>query len=69
VAAVVTLVLQQGATARYATALSVNAATITLRQFNGVVPTVRANKIDVQSITIYNVNGTINAISQVATFG
>jgi hypothetical protein len=69
VASVVTLVLQQGATARYATALSINGTTTTLRQFNGAIPTVRANKTDLQSITIYNVAGTVVATSQVSTFG
>jgi hypothetical protein len=69
VAGVVTLVLQQGSTARYATALSINGTTTLLKQYNGSVPTVRANKTDIQSITIYNVNGTINATSQVSTFG
>jgi hypothetical protein len=69
VASVITLVLQQGATARYATALTVNGTTTIIRQFNGAIPTVRANKVDVQSITIYNNAGTIVATSQVSTFG
>ena len=61
--------LQQSTTARYAIGMNINGQTTTIKQFNGATPAVRANKTDVQSITIFNANGTYNVISQTSTFG
>ena len=69
IASVITLVLQQGTTARYASGISINGQAATIKNFNGAVPTVRSNKIDIQSITIFNANGVYNVTSQTSTFG
>jgi hypothetical protein len=69
IASVVTLVLQQGTSAKYASAITINGQSATIKNYNGGTPTVRANKTDLQSITIFNANGTYNVIGQTSTFG
>jgi hypothetical protein len=69
IASVVTLILQQGTSAKYASAITINGQSTTIKNYNGGTPTVRANKTDLQSITIFNANGTYNVIGQTSTFG
>jgi hypothetical protein len=66
---VTTLILRQGAAGYYANALQVNNSTVTINWINATGPTGTANRVDVESFTLYY-NGTAwTALGQLASFG
>jgi hypothetical protein len=74
VATVVTMVINQGATPRYASAVQINGSSVTVKYLNGTTPQVRATKTDIQSLTIIKpeanaLPSTWTVVGQISTFG
>jgi hypothetical protein len=74
VASVVTMVINQGATPRYASAVQINGTNVTVKYLNGTTPLIRALKTDIQSLTILkpDANAAISTwtvVGQISTFG
>jgi hypothetical protein len=67
--AVVSLVLNQGASPFYASGLTVNGAAVPIRWPNAVAPTPIANRTEVESITLFYIGNSWNAIGQFTSFG
>lgn len=66
---IVTLILQQGATARLCTGLSVNGNSVTVRWLGGTVPTPTSNAVDVQVFTIFQTGAsTYLVLGQLGTY-
>jgi hypothetical protein len=66
---VVVLNLEQGAAARYSSTLQVNGAATTINWLNATQPTPTANRLEVESLTLYRVNNNWRVIGQYASFG
>jgi len=64
-----TLIIAQGGTAYVPTTLQINGAGVSINYAGGIVPTGRANKIDVASFFIYNVSGTFVAVGALSSYG
>lgn len=64
----ITLILNQGATGRYPSAVQVNGNAVTLRWSNNVVPTPSTNKIDTCSFTLIYTGSTWFVLGQYSTF-
>jgi hypothetical protein len=68
-ASVVTLVLQQGATARFCNAVTIAGAAQTIRWLGGTVPTPTNNAVDVEVFTIFQTGATAyTVLGQLGTF-
>lgn len=63
------LILNQGATAYIPSAVNVNGNSVTLNWAGGIIPSGRANKIDVISLNIYNITGTFTCLGQLSSYG
>lgn len=63
-----TLVIVQGATARYPSAVQVNGTPVTLRWANNLTPTLYPNVIELASFSIFRVSSTWYAIGNYASF-
>ncbi len=63
-----TIVIVQGATARYPSAVQVNGGAVTLRWANNLTPSTTANVIELASISLFRVGSTWYAIGNYATF-
>lgn len=66
---VVSLILNQGATPYYASTLTVNGTLTPIRWATGTTPTPAANKIEVESFTLFYVGTTWTALGQYTSFG
>ena len=67
---VATLILEQGATARFPTVIQVNGVTQTVNWANGVVPTGTANKKEIVSFTFARFfSGTITVLGNYISYG
>lgn len=66
---VVVLILDQGATAYYASAIQIGGVAQTMKWPNGFVPPVNANKTEVQSLTLYYTGSVWIVLSQLTSFG
>jgi hypothetical protein len=74
VASVVTMVINQGATPRYASAVTISGTAVPVKYLNGATPLIRALKTDIQSLTILkpDANAAISTwtvVGQISTFG
>lgn len=67
--AVATLVINQGETPYYASNISVNTSSVTIKWANATVPTPIANRTEVESFTLLNVGGIWTALGQYTSFG
>ncbi len=67
--AVVSLFLNQGATAYYASTITVNGTSVPIRWPNSALPTPTANKIDLETLTLMNIGGTWTAFGQYTSMG
>jgi hypothetical protein len=65
---VVTFFLIQGATARYASALQIDGAAVTILWLNGSVPTPTANRKEIQTFTLYYTGSAWEAFSQLSSY-
>jgi hypothetical protein len=66
---VVVLNLDQGATPYYANALEVNGSSVSIKWLNAASPTATANRLEIESFTIYRVSNSWVATGQFASFG
>jgi hypothetical protein len=67
---VATLILEQGATARFPTVIQVNGVTQTVNWANGVIPTGTANKKEIVSFTFARFfSGTITVLGNYISYG
>ena len=66
---VVVLILDQGATPYYASAVQINGISETMKWPNAFVPPVNANRTEVQSLTLYYTGSTWIVLSQLTSFG
>jgi len=66
---VISLILNQGATPYYASTLTVNGTFTPIRWATGTTPTPAANKIEVESFTLFYVGTTWSALGQYTSFG
>jgi len=66
---VVVLILTQGATPYYASALQVNGVPVTMKWPNAFISPVIALHTDVQSFTLYYTGSTWIALAQITSFG
>ncbi len=67
--AVATLVFNQGASPFYASNISVNTSSVTIKWANATIPTPAANRTEVESFTLLNVGGIWTALGQYTSFG
>lgn len=65
----ITLVINQGATARIPSALQIGGVAQTINWQGGSAPTGNSNKKDVVSFSILNVSGTYTVLGQLVSFG
>jgi hypothetical protein len=66
---VVVLILNQGATPYYASAIQINGVPATMKWPNAFIPHVVALRTDVQSFTMYYTGSTWIVLAQITSFG
>ena len=65
---VVILILDQGATPYYASAIQINGVAQTMKWPNGFITPVNANRVEVQAMTLYYTGATWIVLSQITSF-
>jgi hypothetical protein len=66
---VVILILDQGATPYYASAIQINGVPQTMKWPNAFITPVNANRVEVQAFTLYYTGATWIVLSQITSFG
>ena len=66
---VVVLILNQGVVPYYASGLQINGVTQTMKWPNAFIPPVNANRIEIQSFTLYYTGASWITLSQLTSFG
>jgi len=66
---VVILILNQGATAYYASSVQINGAAQTMKWPNAFITPVNANRIEIQAFTLYYTGLAWIVLSQITSFG
>jgi hypothetical protein len=66
---VVVLILEQGASAYYASVVQIGGVSQTVKWPNGFISPVNANKTEVQSLTLYYTGSAWIVLSQLTSFG
>jgi hypothetical protein len=66
---VITLILVQGGTAYYANVLQIAGSSVTIKWPAATAPTVTANRVEVESFTLYYSGSAWTALGQLTSFG
>lgn len=64
----ITLILSQGATARYATGIQINGSTLTLKWVGGIAGGATPYATDLQTVVIINNGGSYTALTSISSF-